>query len=229
MTRTKKSALETALGYSFKNPELLRTALTPPSSGLPKNNQRLEFLGDALLQGCISRLLYREKPQWQEGPLSKLRGMLVCTESLRAWALDLGLELERGPRSPKKASAPGKPLADAMESLLAAIFLDAEASGLDAMAVVTGILDARFSESIRSAELGQWEASDAKTTLQERAAAAGLPVPEYVLTQRSGPDHEPIFTVKVQVGDKSAEGEGQTLKRAQTAAARRLLVVLGGD
>lgn len=229
MTRTKKSALETALGYSFKNPELLRTALTPPSSGLSRNNQRLEFLGDALLQGCISRLLYREKPQWQEGPLSKLRGMLVCTESLRNWALDLGLELERGPRSPKKASAPGKPLADAMESLLAAIFLDAEASGLDAMAVVTGILDARFSESIRSAELGQWEASDAKTTLQERAAATGLPVPEYVLTQRSGPDHEPVFTVRAQVGDKSAEGEGRTLKRAQTAAARQLLAKLGGD
>ena len=227
MTRTKKSALETALGYSFKNPELLRTALTPPSSGLPKNNQRLEFLGDALLQGCISRLLYREKPQWQEGPLSKLRGMLVCTESLRAWALDLGLELERGPRSPKKASAPGKPLADAMESLLAAIFLDAEASGLDAMAVVTGILDARFSESIRSAELGQWEASDAKTTLQERAAAANLPSPEYMLIQRSGPDHEPIFTVSALVGDKSAQGEGRTLKRAQTAAARRLLALLG--
>ena len=227
MNRTRKSALETALGYSFNHPELMRMALTPPSTGLPKNNQRLEFLGDALLQGFISRLLFREKPQWQEGPLSKLRGMLVCTESLRNWALDLGVELERGPRSPKKAGTPGKPLADAMESLLAAIFLDAEASGLDAMAVVTGILDARFSESIRSAELGQWEASDAKTTLQERAAAANLPSPEYVLIQRSGPDHEPIFTVSALVGDKSAQGEGRTLKRAQTAAARRLLALLG--
>ena len=82
--------LEARLGYHFRDPLLRTQALTPPSAGLPEDNQRLEFLGDSVLHLCATLLVYREHPGWAEGALSKLRGMLVCTDALHAWALDLG-------------------------------------------------------------------------------------------------------------------------------------------
>jgi ribonuclease-3 len=217
--------LENRLGYRFQNPSLLTQALTPPSSGLTPNNQRLEYLGDAILQCCVSRIVFEAQPTWEEGPMSKLRGMLVCTESLRGWAQDLGLTLERGPRSLKKApgNQPHKPMADAMEALLAAVYLDAEAWSGNPLDTVQEIVKKRFGSTIQSARQGMWEALDCKTTLQERASAAGLPAPAYELIQRTGPDHEPAFYVKVQVGSLQAEGTAGTLKRAQNEAARSLL------
>ena len=138
--------LETRLGYRFRDPALLTTALTPPSTGSLPNNQRLEFLGDAILQFCVSRLVYVDQPDWEEGAMSKLRGMLVCTESLRDWGQELELVLEKGPRSVKKVATGqlGKPLADAMEAILAAIYLDAEKCGEDPMGAVLRIVKIRF-------------------------------------------------------------------------------------
>jgi dsRNA-specific ribonuclease len=203
-------------------------ALTPPSSGISPNNQRLEFLGDAILQFCVSQLVFQNQPTWEEGAMSKLRGMLVCTESLRDWAVELDLRLEKGPRSVKKTPGmnTGKPMADAMEAILAAIYLDAEKCGEEPMKPVQRLVEGRFREIVLKAFHGIWETRDSKTTLQERASTAGLPAPVYELVERSGPDHEPSFSVRVRVGPHQSSGTAGTLKRAQTEAARNLLGLL---
>jgi ribonuclease-3 len=219
------SRLEASLGHRFRNRIWLQTALTPPSTGLNPNNQRLEYLGDAILQLCVSQLIFREKPDWDEGAMSKLRGMLVCTQTLCDWATALDVNLGTGPRSMKKASgvAVRKPKADAMEALIAAVFLDVQDAGGDPLGVVSGLVDAKFVASIRAAPLGVWEEGDSKTTLQERAATLSLPAPSYELIERGGPDHAPVFTVRVRVGTLAAVATAGTLKRAQTEAAREIL------
>ena len=223
-------ALEDHLGYRFRDPAFLAQALTPPSAGLPEDNQRLEFLGDSVLHLTVTLLVYREHPQWAEGALSKLRGLLVCTDALHQWALDVGVALALGPRSPRKAGAVNlrNPLADAMEALLAAVFLDARAQGEDALATVLGIVERRCLPEIQRAYPGVWEARDSKTTLQEKGAALDLAPPVYELLQRSGPDHAPVFTVRVTLGSREATAQASTLKRAQAQAARILLEALEG-
>jgi ribonuclease III len=225
MTKNDRTELECRLGYRFRDRELLHRALTPPSSGITPNNQRLEFLGDAILQLCASKLIFEYQPQWDEGAMSKLRGMLVCTASLRSWAQELELTLEKGPRSPKASSGnrPGKPLADALEALLAALYLDADPSGADPLKIVTELVRDRFEVTIREAYLGIWEFGDAKTTLQEKAVASGLPAPVYELVERTGPDHAPAFQVRVRVGSRESIAVAGTLKGAQAEAARQLL------
>jgi len=222
------SPLESRLGHRFHDPDLLRSALTPPSAGLPTDNQRLEFLGDSVLHLCVSLLIFREHPGWAEGALSKLRGLLVCTDALHQWAKDLGIELGRGPRSPRKPSAVDQrnPLADAVEALLAAVFLDVQARGGDAFGTIQAIVERRFLGEVQDAFVGIWETRDSKTTLQERAAAMALAPPVYELLQRSGPDHAPSFTVQVRLGERTATATAGTLKRAQTEAARLLLEAL---
>lgn len=215
------------LAYTFRDEALLRTALTPPSSGLVPDNQRLEFLGDSVLHVCVSLLVYREHPSWPEGPLSKLRGLMVCTDALHAWALDLGVALVTGPRSPREASASLRnALADAMEAILAAVFLDLQAAGANPLDGVFPIIERRFLEQIRAAYVGIWEAKDHKTTLQERGAALGLPQPRYELLDRKGPDHAPTFTVRAVVGGFEAVGRAGNLKQAQMEAARLLLAAM---
>jgi len=220
--------MEARLGYRFQAPELLREALTHASAGAARDNQRLEFLGDALLNFTVALLLYRERPDWQEGAMSKLRGMLVRTESLHAWAL--GLELDRALQSvhPRKAPPMGpKPLADALEALLAAVYLDAQRAGEDGLRPVRELVEARFLETIRGARPESWIRSDPKTHLQETAARLALPAPVYTQLEQAGPGHAPRFTVRVAVGDHSAEAEGSTRKRAEGEAAQKLLDHLG--
>lgn len=223
--------LEKRLGHTFADPDLLRHALTPPSAGLAEDNQRLEFLGDAVLQLCVSSLIYAIHPDWREGSMSKLRGMLVCTDSLKAWAKDLGLELTRGPRSPRKAASPGpgKPLADAMEALIAAVYLDEEGQGRHGFSAASALVAQRFELQIEQAFEGIWAERDSKTTLQETAASMGCPPPAYELIRKSGPDHAPRFLVRVQVSGVEAQGEAPTLKTAQTHAAREALRLLKGQ
>jgi len=221
------SPLEAALAYTFRDEALLRTALTPPSSGLFPDNQRLEFMGDSILDLCVSLMAYREHPSWPEGSLSKLRGLMVCTDALHAWALDLGVELVAGPRSPRKGGASQRnALADAMEALLAAVFLDVQAAGGNPLEGVLALVERRFLEQVRAAYVGIWEARDHKTTLQERVAALGLPPPAYELLERQGPDHAPTFTVRTVVGGFEAVGRAGNLKGAQMEAARLLLASL---
>jgi ribonuclease-3 len=221
--------LERGLGYRFRDASLLKLALTPPSAGHAQDNQRLEFLGDSVLHVCVSSLVYREHPAWPEGALSKLRGMLVCTDALHAWALDLGLPLETGPRSPRKAQGGARnALADAMEALLAAVFLDLQAQGKAPFDEVLALVERRFLPQIRAAYVGVWEARDSKTTLQERAASLALPPPQYEVLERAGPDHAPTFRVRAILGALRAEATAGSLKRAQMEAARLLLEEMSG-
>jgi ribonuclease-3 len=230
VTRRKEDRgdLEARLGYRFRDPGLLEEALTHPSAGSPRDNQRLEFLGDALLNFTIALLLHRERPDWQEGAMSKLRGVLVRTASLHLWALDLGLDRALLAAHPRKAPPMGpKPLADALEALLAAIYLDAQATGEDGAAPVRTLVESQFLEPIRQARPDAWTRTDPKTHLQETAARLGLPAPVYAQVDLAGPGHAPRFTVQVSVGSLAARADGSTRKRAEGDAAQRLLDQLG--
>lgn len=220
--------LQARLGYRFRDPDLLAEALTHPSSGARRDNQRLEFLGDALLNFTIALLLHRERPDWQEGAMSKLRGVLVRTDALHAWAQDLGLDTALRAAHPRKAPPMGpKPLADALEALLAAIYLDASADGGDGALPVRALVEGRFLAAIREAQPESWTRTDPKTHLQEVAARLGLPAPVYELVGQGGPGHAPRFTVRVSVGTWSAEAEGLTRKGAEGEGARQLVGRLG--
>lgn len=219
--------LEARLGYRFSDQALLREALTHTSAGKGRDNQRLEFLGDALLNFSVARLLFRERPDWQEGPMSKFRGVLVRTDSLHQWALELGLDRALSAAHPRKAPPMGpKPLADALEALLAAVYLDAQVSGGDGSAITMALVEAKFLEPIRQARPETWSRLDPKTTLQETAARLGLPAPSYEQVSQSGPGHAPLFTVRVAVGARAVEARGSSRKRAESDAARRLLDLL---
>lgn len=219
--------LEARLGHRFSDRTLLQEALTHASAAQGRDNQRLEFLGDALLNFAVAFLLHRERPDWEEGPMSKFRGVLVRTDALHAWALDLGLDRALRAVHPAKAPPMGpKPLADALEALLAALFLDARASGGDGTAAVLAVAEARFLEPIRAAHGEAWTRFDPKTALQEAAARLGLPAPAYGPVTQTGPGHAPRFTVRVAVGEVQAEASGPSRKRAEGEAAARLLDLL---
>lgn len=229
MTRAKDDLgdLEARLGHRFADRALLREALTHISAGRGRDNQRLEFLGDALLNFAVALLLHRERPDWQEGPMSKFRGVLVRTESLRQWALELGLDRALTASHPKKAPPMGpKPLADALEALLAAVYLDAQGTGQDGAAVIIDLVEQRFLEPIRAARPEAWARMDPKTTLQEAAARQDRPAPIYGLVSQSGPGHAPRFTVSVSVGELRSEASGPTRKGAEAEAAQHLLDLL---
>jgi len=227
LNSAKHSALEKLIRYRFRNAGLLRQALTPPSSGLQPDNQRLEFLGDSVLHLCSTRLVYNAHDDWQEGAMSKFRGRIVSTDALYAWAKDLNIVMERGPRSSKTRISPSrKELADAVEALLAAVLLDAEAQGEDGFAAAFKIVEGRFGETVRSANSHNWEQDDPKTALQERAAAMGLAAPTYELLEKIGPEHAPVFSCRVRVGALEVDSRGSTVKRAQIEAARLLLKLL---
>lgn len=214
---------KSAVQYKFRDNGLLDLALTHGSAGRGQDNQRLEYLGDALLNFCVARLIYHEQPDWPEGAMSKLRGMLVCTDALHDWAQELGLTLTTGARAPKQPGALRKPLADAVEALLAAIYLDAEDLRNGGLKAVMDMVAHRHLDAIRSAHLGMWEHRDSKTTLQEKAVALGFPAPCYEQISRSGPDHEPTFKVRVSVGELQAEANAGNLKQAEILAARDLV------
>ena len=220
-------ALEARLGYRFADRALLVEALTHSSAGSSRDNQRLEFLGDALLNFAVALLLHRERPDWQEGAMSKLRGMLVRTESLCAWAQELGLDLALKAAHPRKAPPMGaKPLADALEAVLAGVFLDAQKATTDGTGPVIALVETRFLEPIRQASPEGWTRLDPKTHLQETAARLGLPAPVYAQVEQTGPGHAPRFTMQVTVGTMSTEAKGSTRKRAEGEAAQRLLDLL---
>lgn len=226
MARSKEplANLEARLGYRFADRALLQEALTHASAGAERDNQRLEFLGDALLNFATALLLHRERQDWQEGALSKLRGVLVRTESLYLWAKELDLDQALTSIHPRKAPPMGhKPLADAIEALLAAIYLDAQRSGRDGAAQVIGFVESRFLSAIQKAESETWTLLDPKTHLQETAARLGLAAPIYAQVALAGPGHAPRFTMQVTVGPHTEQAEGSSRKRAEGAAAQRLM------
>ena len=215
------SVLEAALGHRFRNPAYLRLALTHPSCG-PQNNQRLEFLGDAVLQLAMSDIVFHAHPEEEEGGMTFLRARMVREETLCAVArhLELGayLRMDHGCEATGGRERPAV-LADAMEAVLAAVYLDggfAEASRL-----VRTLWPAE-----REVPL---PVTDNKSILQERLQARGLPFPEYKTIAEEGPAHLRVFTVAVYTqGQEVGRGTGNSKKRAEQAAAGMALHALQG-
>jgi ribonuclease-3 len=208
------------LSYAPRNAALFSAALTHRSvSGA--NNERLEFLGDAVLNLLIAERLYRAFPAASEGDLSRLRSRLVSGESLAqvAAALGLGEALHLGSGELKTGGFRRKSiLADALEALCGAIFLD---GGLDdARHAVETLFAARIAELPEPATL-----KDAKTRLQEHLQAQGLPLPSYVVARVEGEPHAHTFWVRCDVGALKlrGEGSGSTRRGAEQEAATRVL------
>ena len=215
------AALQNRLGYKFRNENLLRLALTHPSiaheSGVATaHNQRLEFLGDAVLQLVLTQELYEQFPSFDEGLLTKARAKLVNRSTLaeHARTLDLGahLILSRGEETSggrERASA----LADAFESLLGAIFLDGVFE--TARAFIIRELAADFSTLAESSGI-----ENPKGELQELLQSRSPNAPEYQTVSVTGPDHDRVFECTVQhEGVELAHGRGKSKKAAESEAA----------
>jgi ribonuclease III len=224
---TDLAPLEAALGTPLA-PALAEQALTHRSyayehGGIP-DNERLEFLGDAVLGLVVTAALYAAHPDLPEGQLAKLRAGVVSTRALAdvARELDLGpwLRLGRGEETTggrDKSSI----LADTLEALLGAVYLD---RGLDGAAVVVHRLFGPLLDSVAARDGGR----DWKTSLQEQAAAAGLGVPEY-RTSETGPPHDREFTAEAVVGGQArGTGTGRTKKAAEQVAAEQAYRAIAG-
>lgn len=217
------------LGYTFRDPSLLTQALTHRSFvnevGDPRvvDNERFEFLGDAVIDLVVSVALMKRFPTAREGGLSKMRASIVSEHALAriARTIQLGeaLRLGRGETMSggrDKASI----LSDAFEAVMAAIYMDA---GYDAAERV--LLD-----RLELPKDGTLEQRDAKTELQHRIQAERHVTPTYRLVDQSGPEHERHFVVELLVdGEVLGRGEGRTKKRAEQQAATRVLASLGDD
>jgi len=221
-------SLEERLGYTFAQPALLRLALTHRSISAEdparKDNERLEFLGDAVLQLVVTDLLYDSYPQLAEGQMAKVRAAVVSRGTLAEIArkLDLGQFLELA--SSEEATggrAKESILADAVEAIIGAIYLD---GGIDpAGKMILEFWSDRVAE--RAKEPG---VKDYKTRLQEVVARDGQR-PEYTV-EGSGPDHDRRFSAVVRVGGRQlGAGEGRSKKQAEQAAAQVALDQLSRD
>lgn len=218
-------ALQRALGYAFRDNGLMTTALTHPSYGSDHHAphyQRLEFLGDAVLELSISRILYFELPGVNEGRLTRLRAELVREETLYriAQKLDLGryIRLSVGE---ERSGGRDKPsiLSDVTEALIAAVYLD---GGFDAaFGLVSRLYDGMITpDALR-------DTLDAKTRLQEITQKAGL-MPAYEQVSMEGPPHAPVFTYQVLAGGEIlGRGAGRSKQAAQQEAARAALKKIG--
>ncbi len=203
----------------------LEEALTHPSyaneSGAP-DNQRLEFLGDAVLGLCVSELLAETHPDADEGELTRMRSALVNAEALARWARkeEIGpcLSLGRGARAGAEQGQTNV-LADAVEAVVAAVY---QARGLPgARSLVRDITrDVVLERDLIGVR-------DPKSTLQERVQALGRPAPRYTVVQSGGPAHDPTFEVRVTVGDEAlGTGSGRSKRQAERAAAEAALAFL---
>jgi ribonuclease-3 len=216
------SALETTIGYRFKDSDLLERALTHISAlkgqGRIGSYQRLEFLGDHVLGLAVSEMLFAAFPKAEEGELSRRLADLVRRESCAevARAIDLGTSLRLGA---SEVRAGGRTriaiLADVCESLIGAVFLDGGYQA--AKAFVERYWADRMRTPVRPLR-------DPKTVLQEWAQARGLPTPSYREVERTGPHHDPVFRVAVLLPEREpAEGRGRSKRAAEQAAAAALL------
>ena len=217
--------LEERLGHVFQNRKLLETALTHPSFGgdhhVP-HYQRLEFLGDAVLELAVSRYLYFEVPEVDEGKLTRIRAALVREESLNRAARRIGLgEFIRLSVGEERSGGREKPsiLSDVMEAVLAAVYLDA---GFDEAVRIIGMV---LGEELRPEVLK--DHLDAKSRLQELMQRDGR-MPSYDYLSMEGPPHAPVFAYRVMDGDQElGRGSGTSKQNAQQAAARDALKRMG--
>ena len=212
--------LERRLGHAFADPQLARQALTHRSHGAP-HNERLEFLGDSLLNCAVATLLYERFPALPEGDLSRLRAALVNQASLSevATALGLGDRLLLG-EGELKSGGFRRPsiLADAVEAILGAIYLDA---GFEAVRAAVAKALADRIDTPGALPLGK----DPKTALQELLQGRKLPLPRYAVMRVEGEAHEQTFVVECRVEglETVATGQGASRRAAEQAAAQGML------
>jgi ribonuclease-3 len=225
--------LEQSLGHSFRDRALLLRALThasfaneaPPASGAA-DNETLEFLGDSVLGFLVTERLYRARPDWAQGTLTKARAELVSETFLAETGRSFGLgPLLRVAASDERAGGRDRDarLADAVEAVVAAVYLD---GGIDA---ARGVVARLCDEALAALEPDELLRRDAKSALQEQAQAEGKPLPRYRLLSESGPDHDKRFVYEVRYGagdELTTTGEGATKKEAQREAARAALDLL---
>jgi ribonuclease III len=243
------SALEEALGHHFSRPELLQQALTHSSHAreaesrngggttLVPDNEQLEFLGDAVLGFVTSQELFQRFPQFSEGELSKLRAYLVSEKHLvrPAKLLQIGRYLQLGHGEEKSGGrAKTALLVDALEAVVAALYLDAGLERTRAL-ILDKVLDPELRRMTEGSGAGDvLPVTDFKSALQEMTHSLGWAQPAYVLVKERGPEHQKTFTVEARVhtlGNESdpeyaARGEGQTKKQAEQGAARKALEYL---
>jgi ribonuclease-3 len=220
--------LEQTIGYSFRNPDYLITALTHSSyanesKGNVQSNERLEFLGDAVLSIVVSDYLFRNRPELPEGDLTKLRAALVCEKSLCRFSRSLGLgeclRLSHGEQHSGGAERPSI-LADAFEAVIAAIYMDG------GMEQARSFILRFVLPEIENAKPRAFK--DYKTTLQEIIQQNPEEHLEYVLTGESGPDHNKHFLVEVHLNSNViGKGGGRSKKEAEQQAAREALELMG--
>lgn len=215
--------LESKVGYHFLDSRLLDRALTHRSFSA-FNNERLEFLGDSVLGVIVSAILYRLYSDSEEGELTRMRAQVVKKDTLAQIArrLQLGDYLKLGGSAAKGGGTENDSiLADALESLIGAVYLDA---GLE-QAQIT--VEAVFEEEFNAIDPGR-TAKDPKTELQELLQSKGLLLPKYKVESISGSSHEPDFVVSCYVEDNHLvqTGTGSSRKSAEQAAAKKLLLIL---
>jgi ribonuclease III len=222
---------QTTLGYEFTNTDLLMEALRHSSyvneqtDDMLRDNERLEFLGDAVLNLAIGHLLSKSYPEMHEGDLSRIRANLVNETRLSevARSIELGdyLLLGKG-EIQTNGREKNSLLANAFEAVLAAIYLD---SGYD---TALTIINSHFRQLVDTAQdlnVGL----DFKSRLQEAAQGSLKAIPAYEVIQESGPDHDKTFRVRMTVGSIEAEGIGKSKKTAEQEAARRGLMQVEVD
>ena len=211
------------IGYRFRSPELLQQALRHRSAGVP-HNERLEFLGDALVNLVVAEALHARWPKADEGTLTRARASLVRESALAELArrLELGDRLELGPGELKSGGhRRDSILADAFEALVGAIHLDAGFESCRAVVLPW------FEPLIEDLPTGRAE-KDPKTRLQEWLQGRQLPRPSYALVETRGDDHARVFLVRCDTSEPAftEQAEGASLRAAEQLAAERLLLKL---
>ena len=220
---TELSEFQQILGVTFRKPELLTQALTHSSYAnenpgiAPASNERLEYLGDAVLGLIVAENLYRDFPSMSEGEMTRLRSILVKQDTLArvAESIRIGTYLYLG-KGEEASGGREKPanLARALESVIAAVYLDQGSAITEQL-----VLDLLDSELLKT--LYQGGSADYKSQLQEFLQAKAQQTPIYNLIETQGPDHDKRFTVEVRCGDNVlAIGTGRSKKKAETEAAQ---------
>ena len=215
-------SLEKIINYKFRNPLLLAEALTHPSLAYETHrphfdNQRLEFLGDAVLQLVVTVYLFGRFPDFSEGSMSKLRSRLVSNDALHEYSRDIGLGeyllVGKG-----EDSSGGRALADAFESLVGAVYLD---SGFEEARKLVLLCASSKIEKLAAGPIDQ----NPKGELQEILERLAHFPPAYFVVDESGPDHERVFVSEVKWGELTlGKGSGSSKKEAEVSAAKSALL-----